>query len=167
VGYTGGTLFVRQPEVDGLTSLRNITDFRNEWNLRLDDQVPMDLSVDAGAGSGDLQLAGLSLTGLDISLGAGDYTIDLSGSWPRDLDVTIDAGATDIRLLLPSDVGARVWFEDGPHIIEAAGMLKDGPVYTNAAYGVSPVTLHINIESGIGIVNLQVSEAAAAPVTRP
>jgi hypothetical protein len=95
----------------------------------------MDLSVDAGAGSGDLQLAGLSLTRLDISLGAGDYTIDLSGDWPRDLDVTIDAGATNIRLLLPSDVGARVWFEEGPHIIVAAGMLKDGPVYTNdAAY---------------------------------
>jgi outer membrane murein-binding lipoprotein Lpp len=165
VGYTGGTLFVRQPEVNGLPNLQNITDFRNEWNLRLYDQVPMDLSVDAGAGSGDLQLAGLSLTRLDISLGAGDYTIDLSGDWPRDLDVTIDAGATDIRLLLPSDVGARVWFEEGPHTIEATGMVKDGPVYTNTAYGVSPVTLHINIESGIGFINLEVAEAAAAPVT--
>ena len=161
VGYTDGTLFVRQPEVDGLTSLRNITDFRNEWDLRLYDQVPMDLSVDAGAGSGNLQLAGLSLTALDIILGAGDYTIDLSGDWPRDLDITIDAGATDIRLLLPSDVGARVWFEEGPHIIQAPGMLKDGPVYTNTAYGVSPVTLHINIQSGIGIINLEVAE----PVT--
>jgi hypothetical protein len=165
VGYTGGTLFVRQPDIDGLTSLRNITDFRNDWDLRLYDQVPMDLSVDAGAGSGDLQLAGLSLTGLNINLGGGEYTIDLSGDWPRDLDVTIDAGATDIRLLLPSHVGARVWFEDGPHLIDAAGMLKDGPVYTNAAYGVSAVTLHINIESGIGIINLEVAEAAAAPVT--
>jgi outer membrane murein-binding lipoprotein Lpp len=167
VGYTGDTLFVRQPEVDGLPSLQNITDFRNDWDLRLDDQVPLDLSVDAGAGSGDLQLAGLSLTGLDITLGGGEYTIDLSGDWPRDLDVTIDAGATDIRLLLPSHVGARVWFEDGPHLIDAAGMLKDGPVYTNTAYGVSPVTLHINIASGIGLINLEVAEAAAAPVTRP
>jgi hypothetical protein len=154
VGYTGGTLYVRQPQVNGLTSLRNITDFRNDWDLRLSDQVPVDLRVDAGGGSGNLQLAGLSLTGLDISLGAGDYTIDLSGNWPRDLDVTIDAGATDIRLLLPRDVGARVEVDRGPTLIDAPDLARDGDVYTNEAYGLSDVTLQIHLEAGIGIVSL-------------
>jgi hypothetical protein len=162
VGYTDGTLVVRQPEIKGLPDLRDITDFRNEWNLVLNDGVPVDLKVDAGAGGGNLQLAGLSLTGLEINLGAGDYTIDLGGDWAHDLDVTINAGATNIRLLLPGGIGARVWFEEGPHIIEAPGMLKDGSIYTNAAYGVSPVTLQINIESGIGLIDLEVEQAAAA-----
>ena len=60
------------PRSNGLPDLRGITDFRNEWDLRLYDEVPMDLSVDMGAGTSDLQLAGLSLTGLDVSLGAGE-----------------------------------------------------------------------------------------------
>ena len=96
VKYTNGTLVVRQPETEGLPALRGITDFRNEWDLRLNNETPMDLQVDMGAGTSDLQLAGLSLTGLDVSLGASESTIDLSGDWARDLEATIDAGATDI-----------------------------------------------------------------------
>jgi outer membrane murein-binding lipoprotein Lpp len=156
VGYTDGKLVVRQPDVDGLPVLRGITDFRNEWNLRLYDQVPMDLSVDVGAGTSDLQLTGLSLTGLAVNLGAGKYTVDLSGDWARNLDVTIDAGAANISLRLPRDVGVRVKIESGPHTIEATGFTKDGDIYTNAAYGVSDVTMQVNIEAGIGQINLEV-----------
>ncbi len=156
VEYTDGTLVVRQPEVNGLPALQGITDFRNEWGLRLYDQVPMDLSVDVGAGSSDLQLAGLSLTGLDVSLGAGIYTLDLSGDWARNLDVTIDTGAANLTVRLPRDVGVRVKVEPGPHTIEATGLTKDGDVYTNAAYGVSEVTMQVNLQAGIGQINLDV-----------
>jgi D-alanyl-D-alanine carboxypeptidase len=122
----------------------------------------MDLSVDMGAGSSDLQLASLPLTRLDVSLGAGESTIDLSGDWVRDLDVTIDAGAADITVRLPSEVGARVVVEAGPHTIEATGLTKDGNVYTNATYGLSEVTLRVNLEAGIGQINLEVDEHTQA-----
>ncbi len=158
VEYTDGTLVVRQPDVSGLPVLRDISDYRNEWGLRLNDEVPMDLSVDMGAGSSDLQLAGLSLTRLDIRLGAGKYTVDLSGDWARDLDVTIDVGAANISVRLPRDVGARVKVESGPHTTEATGLTKDGDVYTNAAYGVSEVTMQIDMQSGIGQINLDVEK---------
>jgi hypothetical protein len=123
----------------------------------------MDLSVDMGAGSSNLQLAGLPLTRLDVILGAGISTIDLSGDWARDLDVTIDAGAADITVRLPREVGARVEVESGPHTIETTGLTQDGEVYTNAAYGVSEVTLQVDVEAGIGQINLQVEQAAATP----
>jgi hypothetical protein len=160
VDYTGGTLVVRQPDVGGLPALQGISDFRNEWDLRLSDEVPIDLSVDVGGGVGDLQLAGLSLTGLDASLGAGEYTIDLSGDWVRDLDVTIDAGAAIVTVQLPRDVGVRVRVESGPHTVETSGLTQDGDFYTNAAYGVSEVTLQVDLSAGIGQINLVVEEAA-------
>jgi hypothetical protein len=162
VKYTNGTLVVRQPDARGLPVLQGITDYRNEWGLRLNDAVPMDLRVDVGAGTSDLHLAGLSLTGLDIILGAGIYTVDLSGDWARDLDVTIDAGAADISVLLPREVGARVKVEEGPHLIDATGLTQDGGVYTNAAYGVSEVALNINLKAGIGTIYLEVEEAEKA-----
>jgi hypothetical protein len=155
---TDGMLVIRQPEVKGLPALQGITDFRNEWNLRLNDEVPMELSVDMGAGKSDLQLAGLSLTGLDVSLGAGESTFDLSGSWARDLDVTIDGGAGNISVRLPKNVGVRVEIEAGLGKIEAPGLTKDENVYTNAAYGVSEVTLHISLKAGIGQIKLEVEE---------
>ena len=155
VKYTDGTLVVRQPEINGLPDLRDITDFRNAWNLRLNDKIPMDLKVEVGAGSGDLQLAGLSLTRLDVSLGAGTYTVDLSGDWTRDLNVTIDTGAANITVRLPREVGVRVNVEEGPHTIATTGLTKDGNVYTNAAYGMAKVTMQVDLQSGIGMISLE------------
>jgi hypothetical protein len=158
VKYTSGTLVVRQPETNGLPDLRDITDFRNEWKLRLNDETPIDLKVIVGGGTSNLQLAGLALARLDVSLGAGQSTLDLNGDWARDLDVAIDAGAADLTVRLPSDVGVRVEVDRGPTAIDASGLTQDGNVYTNAAYGVSEVTLHIHVEAGIGVMNLEVEE---------
>jgi hypothetical protein len=161
VDYSDGTLIVKQPEVNGFPSLVGMGEFQNEWGLRLSDEVPMDLSVNMGAGSSNLQLAGLSLTGLDVNLGAGTYTVDLTGAWARNLDVTIEAGAATVTLRLPKDVGVRVKVESGPHTVEATGLTKDGEFYTNAAYGVSDVTMQIDLTEGIGTLNLEVEEASA------
>jgi hypothetical protein len=158
VEFTDGTLVVQHPDVRGYRTLQDIRDFRNEWDLRLNNDVPMNLSLEMGAGTSDLQLAGLSLTGLDVTLGAGKSSVDLTGDWARDLDVTIDAGAANITVRLPKDVGVRVEVEAGVGRIEASGLKQDGYVYTNEAYGTSEVTLHITIQAGIGQINLEVVE---------
>jgi hypothetical protein len=158
VEFTNGTLVVQHPDVRGYRTLQDIRDFRNEWDLRLNNDVPMNLNLDMGAGTSDLQLAGLSLTGLDIRLGAGKSTVDLSSDWARDLDVAIDAGAAIVTVRLPKDVGVRVEVDAGPIAINASGLTKDGNIYTNAAYGMSDVTLQINIKAGIGQLDLEVEE---------
>jgi hypothetical protein len=158
VEFTDGTLVVQHPDVRGYRTPQDIKDFRNEWDLRLNNDVPMNLSLEMGAGTSDLQLADLSLTGLDVTLGAGKSTVDLSGDWARDLDVAIDAGAANITVRLPRDVGVRVEVYAGLSTINAPSLTKDGNVYTNAAYGVSDVTLRINIKAGIGQLYLEVAE---------
>jgi hypothetical protein len=158
VEYTDGTLVVQQPEVDGLPVLPGISDFRNEWGLYLYDGVPINLSVNMGAGNSELQLDRLSLTGLDVVLGAGVSKVDLSSDWVRDLDVTIDAGATDLSVRLPTDVGVRVEVDRGAAVIEAPDLTQDENVYTNDAYGVSNVTLHVDVKAGIGRVNLELAD---------
>jgi hypothetical protein len=158
LNYTEGTLVLRQPENEGLPDLRGITDFRNEWDLHLNNEVPMDLRVEIGAGASELRLRGLSLTGLYITLGAGGSMIDLSGDWAHDLSVVIEAGAGDITVRLPRDVGARVKVDAGVGTIEALGLTKEGNIYTNAAYGVSEVTLQIDMQAGVGQINLDVEE---------
>lgn len=158
VKYTAGALVIRQPEARGLPDLRNITDFRNEWDVRLYDETPMALKVNVGGGTSDLRLADLSLTRLDLSLGAGTSTLDLNGDWARDLDVTVDSGAANISVRLPQNVGVRVEVDAGPTVVDAPDMTKNGNVYTNAAYGASNVTLRIKMDAGVGWINLDVVE---------
>jgi hypothetical protein len=158
VAYTDGRLDVRQPRTEGLPALQDIGDFRNEWDLRLNDGVPLDLRLEVGGGTSALHLAGLSLTRLDVSLGAGRSLVDLGGDWVRDLEVAIDTGAADLTVRLPGGVGVRVEVDRGPTAINASGLTQDGNVYTNAAYGVSEVTLNVNLEVGIGWVNLEVDQ---------
>ena len=96
-----------------------------------------------------------ALTGLDVILGAGKSTVDLSGDRVRDLDVTMDAGATDLTVQLPSNIGVRVEVDRGPTAIDAPGLTQDGGIYTNDAYGVSQVTLHVHVKAGIGLLDLE------------
>lgn len=158
VTYQNGVLSVRHPDNEGLPVLQGISGFRNEWDLRLHDAVPMTMKVNMGAGSSDLQLAGLALTNLDVDLGAGRSTLDLRGDWAQDLGVSIDSGAAEIIVQLPRDVGVRVKIEAGPTSIDAPGLKKAGNVYTNAAYGTAPVTLDIDIQAGVGSIKLETEE---------
>jgi hypothetical protein len=152
---------------------------RNEWDLRLKDDVPMNLSIGLGAGSNYLELGSLSLSRLDIQTGAGevevdltgspsvsrldveagagDVTVDLTGHWEGDLVAHIKGGIGRITLRLPYDVGVRVNAEKGIGKISASGLTRKGKAYVNGAYGESDVTLQIEVETGIGKINLELS----------
>jgi len=88
-------------------------DARNEWDLRLNDDVPIDLNAEMGAGESDLDLDSLTLTGLDLQMGAGKTTVDLTGDYDRDLSATIEGGVGEATVELPSAVGVKVNAEGG------------------------------------------------------
>src|SRR5919202_3711776 len=70
-----GQLTVRQPSTDDVGDVTNV---QNDWNVRLNNRVPMRLRVEEGAGTSTLMLGSLSLTGLDVKLGAGETTLNLA-----------------------------------------------------------------------------------------
>ncbi|MFN2241717.1 MAG: toast rack family protein [Anaerolineae bacterium] len=181
VDYSGGTLTVRTPKVDtGIASLFDLADYRYEWNLRLNDDVPMELRVNVGAGQTDLKLGSLSLTRLDvaggageilvdlsgsasltrldIAVGAGALTVDLTGAWQKNLEATIGGGVGKRILILPRDTGVRVKVEVGVGGVDATGMTKEGDYYTNDAYGQSEVTLYLEMAGGVGETELRLGE---------
>ena len=178
VEYSDGRLDVRTPDIqDRVESIWDFDDYRYEWDLRLNDEVPMEMVVEMGAGRADLELGTLSLTELkvtrgagevyvdlsgvssltrlDIDGGAGEVTVDLTGDWATDLDADIAGGVGEITVRLPRSVGVRVGVELGMGQVNASGFGRDGDDYINDAYGESDVTLRIDIEGGIGEVNLE------------
>lgn len=146
-----GVLRLSQPGTD--TSL--VKDAVNTWDLRLGEDLPMDLEINFGAGTSMLDLSRLDLTNLRISTGAGDLDLDLRGAWTHDLDIVINHGLGELTLQLPSDLGVRVDLNHGVGQVNARGLEQNGSVYTNSLYGESSPRLNIQIEAGAGDVNLE------------
>lgn len=66
--------------------------YRSEWNVRLNEGVPMTLDVALGAGESELDLSTLSITQLNMEISVGAVELDLTGDREQDLDVTIRGG---------------------------------------------------------------------------
>ena len=129
---------------------------RNEWDVLFSDEMPTDLRVQMGAGESSLDLDSLTLTGLDLQMGAGKTTVDLTGDYTSDFDASIQGGVGEATVLLPSEVGIKAKAEGGIGRIDAKGLKKEGDSYVNEAYGSSDVTLEIDVQGGIGQINLEV-----------
>jgi predicted membrane protein len=107
-----------------------------------------------GAGTGELKLGGLTLTSLEIAMGAGEMEVDLTGDWQHDLEALIQGGVGEVNIRLPSNVGVWVEARDGIGEINAQGLKREGGAYVNDAYGQSDVTLRLRVNGGIGEINL-------------
>jgi hypothetical protein len=129
---------------------------RNEWDISLNDEVPTDLVVKMGAGESDLDLDSLALTGLDLQMGAGKTTVDLTGDYARSFDSSIEGGVGEATVLVPSEVGVRVRAEGGLGKINAEGFQREGDSYVNDVYGDSDVNLDLDVQGGVGQINLEV-----------
>jgi hypothetical protein len=145
-----GYLTVRQPPVRGLFAGKH----ENRWDLRLNDQAPLDLRVNLGAGNGKLKLSGMALRRVDVHIGAGELNLDLRGPWDENLDVSVHGGVGEATVQLPREVGVRVHATGGLGGISAEGLHKEGDYYTNDAYGKSEVHLRLEITGGVGQINL-------------
>jgi hypothetical protein len=130
---------------------------RYEWEVELNNRVPLEVHVEMGAGKSNLELGELSLTALHVEMGAGDFTVDLAGNWKHDVDAHIEGGVGRATIKLPRSVGVRVTVEGALGSVSADGFKKVGSAYANDEYGKSPVTVTVRVEGGIGKVALELS----------
>ena len=151
----------------------------NQWDIKLNNDIPMDLTIKLGGGEGYYDLNNLKMNSLEIKLGggkldidlknsslprldfkavAGEATLDLSGKWSNDLDADFVCGFGELNLKLPENISVIVKASGIMGNVEAPGFSKDGSTYTNEAYRKTKVTLYIDIFGGIGNVNLELVE---------
>lgn len=153
VSATKGHLTIRQPAGAHGTE----AGVRYDWDLHLNNSVPIDMTVEMGAGRADLTLGTLSLKSLDLKFGAGESVVDLTGDWKNDLTASIRGGVGNVTLRLPRNVGVLVDAKGGLGSINAADFEKRGHTYVNEAYGKSSVTLRVDVKAAIGEINLELA----------
>jgi hypothetical protein len=81
-------------------------------------------------------------------------TVDLTSDYGQDLKASIEGGVGEATVMLPS--GVRVRAEGGLGKINAEGLQREGDSYVNDAYGDSDVTLAVDVQGGVGQINLEV-----------
>ena len=148
---SGSTIEIRQGD---FKSLPLFEDMKNEWDLQLSD-TPLDLTVEAGAYEGNLELGGLALKSLTVQDGASH--VDLSFKEPNQTEMSIlryETGASDVKLTgLANANFSTLTFSSGAgnYTLDFSGELQRDAVVT--------------VESGLGNLSLIVPENVEAVVT--
>jgi predicted membrane protein len=167
-----GRLTVRQPS--GTTNTFG-TGYRNDWDIRLSGTTPVDLTFKNGAGDTDMDLSDTmvrsltvdsgassttikaspkAMTNLEVKAGVGEVILDLTGDWKNSASIKVNGGVGSIKLTVPQNIGITIDAKRGVGSIDAPGFTKDGSTYRNAKYGSSAVTLNIELNVGVGSVNI-------------
>jgi hypothetical protein len=151
---TTGRLSILTPSQEGITINGKV---KNEWKIVMVDGVHTAIDIELGAGSTDLQLAGLSITDLSVEQGVGELALDLTGPWKESADIRIDGGVGDATIYVPEDVGVRVRCKMGLGSVDVEGLVKKHDHFMNDQYGRSDITIDVRIEGGIGRIRVRPS----------
>jgi hypothetical protein len=127
----------------------------NRWQIKLADDVRMDLNISLGAGQSKLNLGSLTMRSAKVHLGAGEVQVDLRGPKKSSCDVEIRGGVGEATVWVPNDVGVVAEAKGGLGEINVRGLTRDGDRWKNDAYGRSPVTLRLDVKGGIGQINIR------------
>jgi hypothetical protein len=146
-----GSLSIIQPDVQGIPD-----NVKNQWDVRLSNTMPLELTVQTGAAKSELIIGDLMVSQVNVDAGAGETTIDLTAAIDRDINVTVKTGAGAVTMLLPSSEGVSVSAVVGIGGVNVSGMHKDGDYYVNDAFGKTEHSITVQIESSVGGINLEV-----------
>ena len=147
----GSSIEIRQ---GNFKSLPIFEDMRNEWDLKLND-TPMDLTVEASAYEGDLELGGLALKSLTVQDGASH--VNLSFTEPNQTEMSLlryETGASEVTLTgLANANFSTLTFSGGAgnYTLDFSGEFQHDAV--------------VEIEAGLGNVSLVIPEDMNAIVT--
>jgi hypothetical protein len=128
----------------------------NDWVVNLNNSVPMDLTIQAGAYKGTMDMSGLHLTNLDITDGASQNTVSFNSLNPEIMQsFTYQTGASQVHLKgLANANFATMNFEGGAgdYSFDFSGTSeRDATVYIKT--GVSNVTISVPVSMSVTFIN--------------
>jgi predicted membrane protein len=154
VVYTpsGGTadLTVRQPSGNHA----HFGNTKNEWDLRFNQDVPLEITTNFGAGDAQLDLGSLALRSVSVQMGVGQLQMDLRGNPKHDYAVDIHGGVGEATVRLPSNVGLYLEAAGGIGAVDVKGLRKENGHWVNDAYAQPGVKVRVDVHGGIGEIKV-------------
>ncbi len=124
------------------------------WNLGLTPSIPLDLRVDMGVGSMQLDLTELQLDELNVSMGVGSLTVSLPGA--EDLQAQLEGAIGELVVIVPPGVGVRVAAGSGLGAVDVpAGYSENNDIYTSPNYDTAQTQIDLSLSQAIGRIEIR------------
>jgi len=126
------------------------------WRFQLTPEIPLDLTVEAGASQIDIDLKDLMVPHIALKTGASNTNVTMPAHGASILDV--EAGAASINVRVPENLPARVRAEQGVSSINvdtnrfprsASGF------YQSPNFDTSADRVEVNIKAGLGSISVK------------
>ena len=125
-----------------------------KWDMRLNGGVPVDLSVNMGAGDANLDLSQLNLTAAQVNMAVGSTTMILPAAGK--LNITLSGAIQSVTLIMPPSTALRVHLRGGLTATSMpAGFIQDAKVYTSENYDSSANQVDVYVNQAIGALTVQ------------
>ena len=125
-----------------------------EWDVRLNTDIPTSLVLNAGVSDAELDLSDATLTALDINAGVGDVRVALpeQGAY----SVNVNGGVGSLTLEVPEGVEARVRVDGGLGSVDVDSRFEQqGKAYVTAGYAEAESRVEIDIDGGVGSIKVK------------
>ncbi len=126
----------------------------SKWDVRLNEEVPLDVQVEMGAGQSRLDFGKLNLRSVEVKLGAGEVKLDLRGNPKHDYDVTVRGGVGEATIWVPKSARVTAEASGGIGGIQVHGFNQKNGRYENESDKDAQVRIHLDVKGGIGAINL-------------
>lgn len=125
-----------------------------ELTLTVSNAVPLDLTVESGAASMDLDLEKLPVHTLNIDSGASSIEVAF-GALVNKATALIDSGASSIEITVPTSLGVQVNIDGGLSSKELPGFESvDKTTYRTNNFATAEKTLVITISAGVSSIEV-------------
>jgi hypothetical protein len=127
-----------------------------DWAIHLNREIPIALEVGTGANETVLDLTDLRITQLHVHTGASATEVSLpsSAGYTR---VSCEGGVAGLKLIIPANVAARIRYHGGLSSmnVNSARFPRSGDVYQSPDYDTAANKVDINIQMGVGSVDIR------------
>jgi hypothetical protein len=131
-----------------------IGDAENKWNLRLNNDTPLDIVTRLGVGETHMNLGTVHLRSLRVDMGVGSLKLDLRGMLKSDCDIEIQGGVGEATVLLPKTAAISAIAKGGVGDITTEGLEQREGRWVNSVRNPGAPTIHIQVEGGVGNIRL-------------
>jgi predicted membrane protein len=126
-----------------------------DWDLHLNQQLPLNLKIDSGAATARLDLHDLQVGDLDLNTGASTTEITLPQN-AGNTKVRISTGASTVKVIIPPEVAASIRVKTGISTLSVAERFvrQGGNSYQSSDYNTAANRVELSIDSGVGTIDI-------------
>lgn len=126
------------------------------WNFQLTKEVPVNIKIETGASSLDMDLSDVQARQIELETGASSSNIIMPASGVSTLE--LEAGAASINITIPSGVAGRIRLKEGLtslYVDKTRFPQLDSRLYQSPDFDTAANRAEINVEAGLGSISIK------------